>query len=77
RFLKQDYRATAGRYDAIGSVEMVEAIGRENWPAFMDCLARNLRPGGHAALQFISLRDDLFEACAASADFIQAYVFPG
>ena len=77
RFLKQDYRATAGRYDAIVSVEMVEAIGRENWPAFMDCLARNLRPGGHAALQFISLRDDLFEAYAASADFIQAYVFPG
>lgn len=77
RFLKQDYRHTAGAYDGIVSVEMVEALGRENWPAFMDCLARNLVRGGRAALQFISIRDDLFEAYAASADFIQAYIFPG
>ncbi len=77
RFLKQDYRRTSGSYDGVVSVEMVEALGRENWPVFMDCLARNLKPGGRAALQFISMRDDLFEAYAASADFIQAYVFPG
>ena len=77
RFLKQDYRDTAGDYDGVVSVEMVEALGRENWPVFMDCLARNLRPGGRAALQFISIRDDLFDAYAASADFIQAYIFPG
>jgi cyclopropane-fatty-acyl-phospholipid synthase len=76
-FLKQDYRHTAGSYDGIVSVEMVEALGRENWPRFMDCLARNLEPGGRAALQFISMRDDLFDAYAASADFIQAYIFPG
>ena len=56
---------------------MVEALGRENWPVFMDCLARNLMPGGRAAIQFIAIRDDLFEAYAASADFIQAYIFPG
>jgi len=77
RFVKQDYRDTAGTYDGIVSVEMVEALGREYWPTFMDCIARNLRPGGRAALQFISIRDDLFEAYAASADFIQAYIFPG
>ena len=76
-FLKRDYRSVRGEYDAIVSVEMVEALGRENWPAFMDCLARTLRPGGRAALQYISIRDDLFDAYAASADFIQAYVFPG
>lgn len=76
-FARQDYRQTSGRYDGIASVEMVEALGRENWPVFMDCLARNLVPGGRAALQFISLRDDLFDAYAASADFIQAYIFPG
>lgn len=76
-FLKQDYRHTSGCYDGIVSVEMVEALGRENWPRFMDCLARNLKPGGRAALQFISMRDDLFDAYAASADFIQAYIFPG
>ncbi|MGQ7829240.1 class I SAM-dependent methyltransferase [Altererythrobacter sp. Z27] len=76
-FLKQDYRDTSGQYDAIVSVEMVEALGREYWPTFMDCIARNLKPGGRAAIQYISLQDDLFEAYAASADFIQAYVFPG
>ena len=76
-FLRQDYRRTHGRYDGVVSVEMVEALGRENWPLFMDCLARNLKPGGRAALQFISMRDDLFDAYAASADFIQAYIFPG
>ncbi len=77
RFLKQDYRDTAGSYDGIVSVEMVEALGREYWPTFMDCVARNLKPGGRAAIQFISIRDDLFDAYAASADFIQAYIFPG
>lgn len=76
-FRKQDYRDVSGQYDAIVSVEMVEALGHEYWPDFMDCLARNLKPGGRAAIQYISMRDDLFDAYAASADFIQAYIFPG
>lgn len=76
-FRKQDYRDTAGQYDAIVSVEMVEALGREYWPTFMDCIARNLKPGGRAAIQYISIRDELFDAYAKSADFIQAYIFPG
>ena len=76
-FRKQDYRDTAGSYDAIVSVEMVEALGREYWPTFMDCIARNLKPGGRAAIQYISMRDELFDEYAKSADFIQAYIFPG
>ncbi|MXO95566.1 methyltransferase domain-containing protein [Erythrobacter aquimaris] len=76
-FRKQDYRDTAGSYDAIVSVEMVEALGREYWPTFMDCIARNLKPGGRAAIQYISMRDELFDDYAKSADFIQAYIFPG
>jgi cyclopropane-fatty-acyl-phospholipid synthase len=76
-FRKQDYRDTSGQFDAIVSVEMVEALGREYWPTFMDCIARNLKPGGRAAIQYISFRDGLFDTYAASADFIQAYVFPG
>jgi len=76
-FRKQDYRDAAGQYDGIVSVEMVEALGREYWPDFMDCLARNLKPGGRAAIQFISIREALFESYARNADFIQAYVFPG
>lgn len=77
RFLKQDYRDTRGQYDAVASVEMVEALGREYWPTFMDCIARNLKPGGRATIQYISLRDEAFDAYAESADFIQAYIFPG
>ncbi|MGX7952353.1 class I SAM-dependent methyltransferase [Tsuneonella sp. HG249] len=77
RFLKQDYRDTQGQYHAVVSVEMVEALGREYWPHFLDCVARNLKPGGRAAIQFISMKEELFEAYAKSADFIQAYIFPG
>lgn len=76
-FQKRDYRDMAGQYDAIVSVEMVEALGREYWPAFMDCVARNLKPGGRAAIQYIAIAEEIFDAYAASADFIQAYVFPG
>ncbi len=76
-FRNRDYRDVAGRYDAIASVEMVEALGREYWPTFMDCIARNLKPGGRAAIQYISMQDALFEGYADSADFIQAYIFPG
>jgi cyclopropane-fatty-acyl-phospholipid synthase len=76
-FRKQDYRDTNGSFDGIVSVEMVEAVGRAYWPAFFDCIARNLRPGGRAAIQYIAMRDDLFKDYARSADFIQAYIFPG
>ena len=57
--------------------EMVEALGREYWPTYFDCLARNLKPGGRAAIQFIAMKEELFEGYARNADFIQAYVFPG
>ncbi|MXP09671.1 SAM-dependent methyltransferase [Pseudoblastomonas halimionae] len=73
----QDYRDVDEQFDAIMSCEMVEALGREYWPTFMDCIARNLKQGGRAAIQYISMRDDLFDDYAKSADFIQAYIFPG
>lgn len=76
-FRKTDYRDVTGQFDAIVSVEMVEAVGREFWPAFFDCIARCLKPGGRAAIQYIAMRDDLFDGYARGADFIQAYVFPG
>ena len=76
-FRKTDYRDMTGQFDGIVSVEMVEAVGREYWPDFFDCIARCLKPGGRAAIQYISIRDDLFDGYAASADFIQTYVFPG
>lgn len=76
-FRIQDYRDVDEQYDAIASVEMVEAVGQKYWPEFLDSIARNLKPGGHAALQYISIADDIFEQYAASADFIQTYIFPG
>ena len=76
-YRKQDYRDVDGQFDAIVSVEMVEALGREYWPTFMESLAGNLKQGGRAAIQYISFRGDLFEDYAGSADFIQAYIFPG
>jgi cyclopropane-fatty-acyl-phospholipid synthase len=72
-----DYRDARGQYDAIASVEMAEAVGQDYWPAYLEAIARLLKPGGRAALQLISIRDDLFDDYAASADFIQTYIFPG
>ncbi len=72
-----DYRDAAGRYDAIASIEMVEAVGQEYWPAYMEAIHRLLKPGGRAAVQYISINDAIFERYAASADFIQTYIFPG
>jgi len=72
-----DYRDWTGQHDAIASVEMVEAVGARYWPDYLDTIHRSLKPGGRAALQFILIDDALFEKYAASADFIQTYIFPG
>lgn len=72
-----DYRDVDGQFDAIASIEMVEAVGQAYWPAYLDVIARSLRPGGRAAIQYIAIDDDIFEAYAASVDFIQTYIFPG
>ena len=73
----QDYREIREQFDAVASVEMVEAVGQRWWPSYLDCIANNLKPGGHAALQFISIQHDLFDGYSRNADFIQAYIFPG
>jgi cyclopropane-fatty-acyl-phospholipid synthase len=73
----QDYRETAEQFDAVASVEMVEAVGQRWWGAYLDSIARNLKAGGRAALQFISIDHPLFERYARNADFIQTYIFPG
>lgn len=72
-----DYRDIAEQYDAIASVEMVEAVGQDYWPAYLRSIARALKPGGKAAIQYIRIEDDIFEAYARNADFIQRYIFPG
>jgi cyclopropane-fatty-acyl-phospholipid synthase len=73
----QDYRDVREQFDTVASAEMVEAVGERWWGAYLDCIAGALAPGGRAALQFISIRPELFDRYAASADFIQTYIFPG
>ncbi len=72
-----DYRDVVGTYDAVASIEMVEAVGEAYWPAYLDAVARALKPGGRAALQYITIDDAIFDAYSTSVDFIQRYVFPG
>jgi cyclopropane-fatty-acyl-phospholipid synthase len=72
-----DYRDVTGEYNAIASIEMVEAVGQAYWPDYLDSIARSLKPGGRAAIQYIAIDDDAFDAYAANVDFIQRYIFPG
>ena len=74
----QDYRDIAGEpFDAICSIEMVEAVGREYWPQYFAAVRRLLKPGGHACIQSIVIADGLWDRYLRSTDFIQQYVFPG
>ena len=74
----QDYRDIAdGPFDAVASIEMFEAVGREYWPSFFETLRTQLKPGGKACIQSITIHDDLFERYVKSTDFIQQYIFPG
>jgi len=74
----QDYRDIADApFDAIVSIEMFEAVGREYWAGFFTTLRDKLKPGGRACIQSITIRDDLFERYVAGTDFIQQYIFPG
>ncbi|WP_404339157.1 class I SAM-dependent methyltransferase [Sphingomonas sp. MMS12-HWE2-04] len=77
RFALTDYRDVTGRYDAVVSIEMAEAVGRQYWPAYLAAVAGALKPGGRAALQLITFDDALFEGYANNVDFIQRYIFPG
>ncbi len=75
---KQDYRdVTDAPFDAIASIEMFEAVGREYWPSYFRTLRERLKVGGRACIQSITIRDDLFDRYVKSTDFIQQYVFPG
>ena len=64
-------------FDAICSIEMIEAVGREYWPTYFNTIARLLKPGGHACIQSIVIDDHLYERYIDSTDFIQQYIFPG
>jgi cyclopropane-fatty-acyl-phospholipid synthase len=74
----QDYRDIRDEpFDAICSIEMLEAVGREYWPTYFQSVARLLKPGARACVQSIVIDDDVFDRYIAGTDFIQQYVFPG
>ena len=78
----QDYRDIGKTtpdqpFDAICSIEMIEAVGQQFWPEYFQTVARLLKPGGHACIQSIVIADELFERYVDSTDFIQQYIFPG
>jgi cyclopropane-fatty-acyl-phospholipid synthase len=73
----QDYREVDGEYDAIVSVEMIEAVGEAYWAAYFAALDRLLAPGGRVAIQAITMDHDRFLATRRSFSWIQKYIFPG
>jgi cyclopropane-fatty-acyl-phospholipid synthase len=72
-----DYRDTKGQYDKVASIEMIEAVGQENWAEYFQTIFKRLRPGGIAAIQAITIRETSFDNYARKPDFIQRYIFPG
>lgn len=76
-----DYRALldepAASYDAVVSVEMIEAVGREFWPTYFRTLDHVLAPGGKVAIQAITMPHDRMLATRSTHTFITKYIFPG
>lgn len=73
----RDYRDVDGQFDKIASIEMFEAVGEENWGTYFETLRRRLVPGGRAALQVITIADEVFPRYRRNPDFIQRHIFPG
>lgn len=75
--LLRDYREARGAYDAVVSVEMVEAVGAEYWPTYFAALDRLLKPGGRVGLQAITMPHDRMTVSQDDYTWIHKYVFPG
>ncbi|MGJ0121077.1 class I SAM-dependent methyltransferase [Williamsia sp. MIQD14] len=73
----QDYRDVRGEFDAIVSVEMIEAVGEEYWPTYFGALDSLLAPGGTVAIQAILMSHARMLATRHSWGWIQKYIFPG
>jgi len=73
----RDYRQVEGQYDAIVSVEMIEAVGAQYWPTFFRVLDRALAPGGSVGLQAIVLGHDRMLATRDQYTWVHKYIFPG
>jgi cyclopropane-fatty-acyl-phospholipid synthase len=72
-----DYRDLKEKYDKIASIEMIEAVGEKYLDKYFNTIKNSLNTNGVAAIQGITIRDDLFDRYRSSEDFIQKYIFPG
>ena len=75
--LLRDYREARGAYDAVVSVEMIEAVGERYWPTYFAALDRLLKPGGRVGLQSITMPHDRMLASRGDYSWMHKYVFPG
>lgn len=73
----QDYRHVTGTFDAVVSIEMIEAVGERYWPDYFAALSRLVRPGGAVALQAILMPHQRYLATRNSYGWIQKHIFPG
>lgn len=73
----EDYRDLTGRFDKLVSIEMIEAVGHQFYPAFFETLKNRLVDNGTALIQAITIVDQRYESARRSVDFIQRYIFPG
>ena len=77
KILYQDYRVHEGLYDAVVSIEMLEAVGSKYWNEYFNSIKGFLKPGSSALVQVITMHDDYFKTYNVDPDFIQTYIFPG
>ena len=73
----KDYRDVKEKYNSIASIEMIEAVGKNYLSSYFNTIKSNLSENGKAAIQAITINDDLFERYKTKQDFIQKYIFPG
>jgi cyclopropane-fatty-acyl-phospholipid synthase len=73
----RDYRDLEGQYDAVVSVEMIEAVGEKYWPTYFDAISKHLKPGGRFGLQAITMPHDRLLASKHAYTWIHKYIFPG
>ena len=72
-----DYRDVEGTYDAVVSVEMIEAVGDQFWPVYFRTIDRVLAPAGTAAVQAILQPHARFLSTRGEYTWINKYIFPG
>jgi cyclopropane-fatty-acyl-phospholipid synthase len=75
--LEQDYRQVRGRFDAVVSVEMIEAVGANHWATYFQTIDTVLVPGGRLGLQAILQEDRAMRATKDTYTWIRKYIFPG